>query len=384
MQAAVKTTNWRRIAIVCAVLVVCGLAFWLLTRIPKTATIFIIAAFLASAVHPIVRSLESRIPRAWAIALVFGVLILLAAVCVVVVLPLTIAQSQLLAQNLPQYLQTGQAWSATLHRTLASHLPGVALPAHFFNLQQFSADRVTAIAASALASIGTVALNIATAAFIAISALILSVFMLLNHRQMAEGFAAFFPTRRRETAIRLAAQAAHVFGSYIVGQVVVSAITGVLIAAVRLADGLEGRDRNVRDRTDQRQRPGAEDHGQQRRRLADRRDVRRVCRRRALWPSGADSRYSGGCADQALVGIFRRAVAARTGGICRSGACTDAGGDARNAGHRVGKIAPRYIEFGALTPISSSTRPRIACVAAQSESRAKRRSRSSVRILHSV
>lgn len=239
MQAAVKTMNWRRVAIVCAVLIVCGLAFWLLTRIPKTATIFIIAAFLASAVHPIVRGLESRIPRAWAIALVFTVLIVLAAVCVIVVLPLTIAQSQLLAQNLPQYLQTGQDWSAALHHTLAAHLPGVALPAHFFNLQQFSADRVTAIAAAALASIGTVALNIATAAFIAISALILSVFMLLNHRQMAEAFASFFPTRRRETALRLATQAAHVFGSYIVGQVVVSAITGVLIAALTAAFGFK-------------------------------------------------------------------------------------------------------------------------------------------------
>jgi len=56
--------------------------------------------------------------------------------------------------------------------------------------------------------------------------------MLLNQDQIAGGFAALFPTRRRQTALMLAGQATHMFGSYISGQIIVCTITGVLIAGI--------------------------------------------------------------------------------------------------------------------------------------------------------
>jgi len=233
VQSAVNLLNWRRITIVVVVVLVCVLALLFAKRIPKTVTIFVIAAFLASAVHPIARRLERRrLPRPWAIVTVFAVLIVLVAVCIVIVLPLTIAQTQVLLGNLPSYFQLVQTWLADARNALASHFPSINFPPQFFDVKQFGADRVAGIVTAALASLGVLALNVATALFIALAALILSFFMLLNHRQLADGFAAFFPTRRRQSALRLASQVVHVFGSYISGQIVVSAIVGLLIAGL--------------------------------------------------------------------------------------------------------------------------------------------------------
>lgn len=232
MQSAVSTINWRRIGFVIAGIIIFACALWFAAHIPKTIMIFVIAAFVASAVHPIVAQLEhQRVSRPLAITLVFTLLIALAIICVIVVMPMIFAQSQALMANVPSYLHTMQAWIISLQAAIQKRFPGAQMP-QVFNAQQFSVEHITAILTAGLASLGTFALNVATALFIALSALILSVFMLLNQRQLAEGFAALFPTRRRQTALALASQATHVFGTYIAGQVIVSAITGGLIALI--------------------------------------------------------------------------------------------------------------------------------------------------------
>src|SRR5581483_5654191 len=105
MQNTVSGTNWRRIAIVVGVIVLFGVALWFAARIPKTMTIFIIALFLASAVHPISRRLEERrVPRPLAIAIVFTVLIVIIVGFIVIVMPMIFAQSQVLLGNAPEYL----------------------------------------------------------------------------------------------------------------------------------------------------------------------------------------------------------------------------------------------------------------------------------------
>ncbi len=81
-----------------------------------------------------------------------------------------------------------------------------------------------------LASLGAIAVNTATGFFIAFSAIILSFFFLLNDKQIAEGFASMFPSRKRQTARKLAAEVTELFGNYISGQIIVSAITGIVVA----------------------------------------------------------------------------------------------------------------------------------------------------------
>lgn len=225
---------------VVAIVVLLALALVFATRIPKTIAIFLIAAFLASAVHPIVRFLEfRRIPRIWAIALVYATLIVATVVLLVVIVPMTVDQVQALVANVPLYMQTVQGWLVHLQQALRTHFPQANIPTQLFNVQQMGADRVTALLTLTVTSLGIFALNLATGFFIGFSALILSFFFLLNHKQLADGFAGFFPPSKRETARELSTEAVGVFGGYIAGQVIVSGITGAVIAALTAVVGFK-------------------------------------------------------------------------------------------------------------------------------------------------
>lgn len=240
MQNAVSGINWRRVLTVLGALLLAAALLWFASRIPRTVTIFVIAAFIASAVHPITTVLERRnIPRPWAITIVYVLLILLVVVCALIVLPLTFEQAQVLVANIPSYLQAAQTVMVDVAAAIERHFPQAKLPAQMFDVRQIGANRIGALVDTALASLGTFAIGLATAVFIALSSLILSFFFLLNHRQIAEGFAALFPANRRETARALSIEIVQVFGGYIAGQAIVSGITGVAIAAITATFGFK-------------------------------------------------------------------------------------------------------------------------------------------------
>lgn len=223
-----------------ALLVILALALWFATRIPKTIAIFVIAAFIASAVYPVSEWLvKRRIPRMWAIALVYAVLVLVTIVLLVIIVPMTVDQMQILVQNGPSYLHQVQIWLQSAQSALRSHFPQANIPPQLLNVQQLGAQRMNDVLTITVTSLGTFALNIATGLFIAFSALILSFFFLLNPQRLAEGFAGFFPPSKRATARKLSSEAAAVFGGYIAGQVIVSGITGIAIAAITAAFGFK-------------------------------------------------------------------------------------------------------------------------------------------------
>lgn len=240
MQTAVTENGRRRYWIAAGALLFCALALLFFTHIPKTVAIFVIAAFVASAVAPIVAWLEGqRLPRAWAIAAVYTVLILFTVVVLVIVVPESVAQSQQLIANTPAYLHATQEWAIHAQAALRQRFPEANVPAEPLNIQAFGAQRVSEIVSFTIASLGAFAINIATGLFIAFSALILSFFFLLNHERLAEGFAGFFPPSKRAMARRLSIEAVGVFGGYIAGQVIVSLITGVVIGVVTALFGFK-------------------------------------------------------------------------------------------------------------------------------------------------
>jgi predicted PurR-regulated permease PerM len=223
-----------------AFFVLFALALWFATKIPKTIAVFVVAAFVASAVHPVVQWLElRRISRVWAITIVFTALIAFAVITLVVVVPMTVAQIQVLLQNTPVYLHAAQTWLSGLQEALRARFPELNIPPERLDVQQLGAARITALLSVTIASLGTVALNLATGFFVAFSALILSFFFLLNNRQLADGFAGLFPPSKREAARQLSSEAVGVFGGYIAGQVIVSGVTGLVIAAVTAIFGFK-------------------------------------------------------------------------------------------------------------------------------------------------
>lgn len=223
-----------------AVLVIAVLALWFATRIPKTIAIFVIAAFIASAAHPMVDWLvKRRLPRLWAISVVYTLLILFTIVVLVIIVPMTIEQVQVLLQNAPAYLRGAQSWLEGAQTALRAHFPEANIPPELINVQQIGGQRITELLTLTVTSLGTVAINIATGLFIAFSAIILSFFFLLNPQKLADSFAGFFPPSKRATARKLSTEAVGVFGGYIAGQVIVSLITGVIIAVITAIAGFK-------------------------------------------------------------------------------------------------------------------------------------------------
>ncbi len=212
--------------------VILVLAWLFAEHIPRTLTIFIIAAFIAFGLQPICVRLERKMPKALAISIVFAVLIVAIAIGLVIVVPLTVAQLQILATNVPTYASNLQDWISSSERWMIGHIPGLRIPQRAFNVGQLSSERLTALATGTLASLGTILIGTATAFFVAFSAIVLSFFFLLNDSAIAEGFASLFPQHRRDTARNLAAEITETFGSYISGQVIVSAITGIVVAVI--------------------------------------------------------------------------------------------------------------------------------------------------------
>ncbi|MHB8178177.1 MAG: AI-2E family transporter [Vulcanimicrobiaceae bacterium] len=223
--------NWRRIGWSALGIAILAAALLLAARIPRTLTIFGIAAFIAFGLQPIVSQLERRrIPRPIGVAIVFVVLIALVVIGAIVIVPMTIVQATALAANAPTYALAAHRWTLDVQTSLQMHFPWLHIPTSSFDISHFGGKRLALLAGIGLSSLGTILLNTATAVFIAITAVILSIFFLLNDRQIAHGFVALFPAGRRGTALRLVAEVTSVFGSYISGQVIVSTITGIVVA----------------------------------------------------------------------------------------------------------------------------------------------------------
>jgi predicted PurR-regulated permease PerM len=128
VQTAVSNALARRVGWIVAGIVAIFLLWWLAVHIPKTIAIFVIAAFIAFGVGPVVHRLERRMPKPLAIGLVFAGLLLIVAVLVVIVVPLTVVQMQLLASNLPGYASATQDWLVGAESAFEQHFPSINLP----------------------------------------------------------------------------------------------------------------------------------------------------------------------------------------------------------------------------------------------------------------
>ena len=233
MQNAVTPAGWRRFFTILIAIAVAIVLYLFAEHIPRTISIFLIAAFIAFGLQHVCRRLTVRgIPKALAITIVFVVLLVVIVVGLLVIVPLTIAQLQALITNAPSYVVSVQNWSHAAELWLQNRVPGLHVPPGAFDIGQLGSERLTALATGTLTSLGAIVIGTATAFFVAFSSIVLSFFFLLNDEQIVEAFASLFPAKRRATARKLATEVTDTFGSFISGQVLVSAITGVVVAVL--------------------------------------------------------------------------------------------------------------------------------------------------------
>jgi predicted PurR-regulated permease PerM len=239
VQAALTSPAFRRRAVITAGLVVLAFAaLWFASRIPRTLTIFVIAGFIATGVAPPVAWLERRMARNLAIALVYAGLLAILVVLAVLIVPATLLQVQAVAVNLPDYVENFQNWLDVLQKILASRFGRAVIPPGF-DLHGFVPGRISLAISTILSSLTNILIGTFTAAFIGISALVLSAFFVLRGEHVADSLYDMLPERRRETARALGVELANVFGKYVSGQAVLCAATGLLIFVFTLATGFK-------------------------------------------------------------------------------------------------------------------------------------------------
>jgi predicted PurR-regulated permease PerM len=213
------------------VILALGLFF---ARIPRTVTVFLIAAFIAFGATPLVRGLESRMPRAAAIGIVYLALLGALVVIALVVIPVTYAQVASLLFHAPDYVNASQDLVARAVRALQARLGSRVILPSVTELQAEVGGRVAGVLSTALDSIGAFVVGTVNVLFIGVSALILSVFFVSRGPRFGASLLEFVPPRKREETKKLLAEIASIFGHFIAGQVFLCAIVGALIWVVLL------------------------------------------------------------------------------------------------------------------------------------------------------
>ncbi len=240
MQALMITPQWRRRLIAIVVVVAAALAaFWLIRHIPRTLTVFLIAAFIAFGVNPIVRWLARRMPRPLAIAIVYVGLLGTIVVLILLVLPALLAQISVLATNTPSYIGLLQNWIDDFQTMLRQRLGHEFLPSGYADLKTLIAEKLTPWLTISLAALTTILVDTFTAAFIAISAIILSAFFVIRGEHVTDGLYELFPVQRRVAIRRLSEELAQMFSAYVSGQVALCVITGAFIYVISALFGFK-------------------------------------------------------------------------------------------------------------------------------------------------
>ncbi len=207
---------------------VAGVALFI-AHIPRTVTVFMIAAFIAFGATPLVQRLESRLPRTLAISIVYAALLGAVIVIAVIVIPVTYAQLLSLLFHAPDYVSASQDLVAQADRALQARVGNRVLLPSVASVQAEVGGRVAAALTTALDSVGTIVLETATALFIGVSSLILSVFFVTRGPLLGQSLLEFVPPRRRDHVKGLFDEIASIFGHFLYGQVLLCAVVGIVI-----------------------------------------------------------------------------------------------------------------------------------------------------------
>jgi predicted PurR-regulated permease PerM len=218
----------RIITIVVTLALIAAFAIFV-ARIPRTVTIFVIAAFIAFGATPLVRRLERRLPRPAAIGTVYLTLLGALVVLIVVIVPVTYAQLASIVLNAPDYVAASQdlvaAGEHVLRARAGNRLP---LPS-VTDVQAHVSGYVSETVGAIFDSLGSIVLGTVNAFFVGFSALILSVFFVSRGNLLGHSLLEFVPPRKREEVSALFDEIASIFGHFVAGQAFLCGIVGVAV-----------------------------------------------------------------------------------------------------------------------------------------------------------
>ena len=220
--------NWRaagRTAIITALLI---FTLYVMTLIPKTIEVFVIATLVAYGLNPIVRSLTRRMPRAWAIIVVYALLIVAALALFLILVPAVLEQSQRIFDNTPVYVENTRTFLAHAEAWLKAHLGPLFATGQISQMETTVVDKLSTGVEGLIGSASVIVVGIANGVVVAIFGVILSYFFLANSAAIRTSFYSFFPQGAQEQARLFSREVGRVVGGFIVGQTSLCAICFIL------------------------------------------------------------------------------------------------------------------------------------------------------------
>jgi len=224
----------RRVVTIVVTIALLAAATIFVVHIPRTVSIFLIAAFVAFGAMPLVRRLEMRMPRIAAIGIVYTGLLGFIVVVALLIIPVTYAQVVALIGHAPDYVNGSQDLVAGMERLLRERLGNRVVLPSFADLQVQVGSRVAGVLSGALSSVGAIVLGTLSALFVCISALILSVFFVSRGSSFGQSLLEFVPPARRVEVAAMFSEIADIFGHFVAGQVFLCTIVGLAVWLVLL------------------------------------------------------------------------------------------------------------------------------------------------------
>jgi len=206
-----------------------GIALLLMSAVTSLATILTYigaALFLSLGLDPAVNWLETKkLPRWAAILVVLGVVLIAFGILVISILPLIVDQAKHFIDTLPAIIKNleSQAWADYLNSQLNGWVDVNALlteVANFFKDPTHIAD----IAGGALA----VGVSIANGFFGVFVVLILTLYFTASLKTIKQSTYRLIPATSRDKFVELSSQITDGVGKYVIGQILLGLINGVL------------------------------------------------------------------------------------------------------------------------------------------------------------
>jgi predicted PurR-regulated permease PerM len=203
------------------------LAVWLVGKVWPVLVLLLLSLMLVATFNPLVRRLQSRVNRTWAITAVTVGVIALGALILVLMIPPLVRQGQNLIAHLPQYTQAME--SAAQRARIPLKLSAAAT-----NWTQ------------KLASLGPELITMLTTVLSGVTGVltvaVLTIYLLIDGPRVGTGFLRLLPRSERLPVRQMLAEIAEQVGGYMRGQLLTSALAGLfsfgLLLALRVPEPL--------------------------------------------------------------------------------------------------------------------------------------------------
>jgi len=198
---------------------------WLLIHIFPVLILVILSLMLVATFHPLVRKLQGRLGRRWALIGVVSAVVLIFLGTLAVLIPTLLSQGSDLLQNTPKYMGQLQALLAShhVHMNIKQQMERL-LEGPIFNSVPFM-------------SVVSTSINIITG-FVTVA--ILTIYLLIEGPQVGLAVMRLLPRRDRLSARKLGIEIGTQVGGYMRGQMITSALAGIFTCILLWVTGVPG------------------------------------------------------------------------------------------------------------------------------------------------